>query len=70
MNSLRFRWVLLTLLATVTSASAKQPNIILIFVDDLGYGDLGCYGNQERALAAIRTNPQILNPSCTRATLI
>ena len=31
---------------------------------------LRCYGNQERALAAIRTNPQILNPSCTRATLI
>lgn len=26
-------------------AQASQPNFIIIFADDLGYGDLGCYGH-------------------------
>ncbi len=30
-------------------SSSRQPNIILINCDDLGYGDLGCYGSSVNA---------------------
>lgn len=31
-------------LAPVVVAAERPPNLVVIFCDDLGYGDLGCYG--------------------------
>ena len=36
-----------------TVRSGEQPNVILINCDDLGYGDLGCYGSTINKTPAI-----------------
>lgn len=39
--------------AGLNAAEEQHPNIVLIFTDDLGYGDLGCYGGTKVQTPAI-----------------
>ena len=66
--------LLLSALTAVPAPAAEQPNIIILFADDLGYGELSCQGNPEIptphidsiASNGVRfTNGYVAGPNCS-----
>lgn len=52
MHKLAIAVCLLLAVSTLATASgsekaAKHPNIVLVFIDDMGWGDFSCFGNRE-----------------------
>ncbi len=48
-----FYRMILVLATTVAALGADRPNIVFVFIDDMGYGDLSCYGNTDITTANI-----------------
>ena len=45
--------ITLALALAMSLGAADRPNIVFVFIDDMGYGDLSCYGNRDVRTANI-----------------
>ncbi len=44
---MRIQFIFLSILLCFSASAQHKPNVILIYADDLGYGDLSCYGAEK-----------------------
>ena len=72
-------FLFISLLLVVAASAARQPNIVVVIADDMGFSDIGCYGGEIPtpnidALAAggLRFTNYYVNNMClvTRASLM
>ena len=48
MRHITFTFLLMVMaVGGIDAASPRPPNIVMVFIDDMGWGDLGCYGNPD-----------------------
>ena len=48
---------------TLSAAKPKQPNIVIIMADDMGFSDIGCYGSEIKTRLDLATiTPDIREP--------
>ncbi|WP_372845914.1 sulfatase-like hydrolase/transferase, partial [Pontiella sp.] len=45
MKTKRLTCFVLTAMLAGAAGAARKPNVIFMLADDMGYGDIGCYGS-------------------------
>lgn len=40
-----FSFIVVLIISCHSISSKRTPNLVILLVDDLGYGDVGCFGN-------------------------